>query len=558
MAVTFQTVLFWIFWLTLHIGLFIFGFIKQKDDSELWLLNTIQYSVWTSRGAGLTLALDAAVLLLPVCRNVIRIARGILPGRVTRWVDIDRNLFLHKLTAYSLLVGTVVHVNAHYVNFFVVERKLYGVLRLHAEDIHYRSWAGVTGHIMVLCMFFIYTSAKVEVRRRKFEMFWFTHHLFTVFYICLFFHSFGCFVKTSQGVCKGYLSNHYTIPVFSLYILERCIRIYRSSQPTTVTKVIIHPGRTVEIQFEKPSLTYTPGRYVFLNIGEVSRWQWHPFTISSTPEEGFVSVHVRVVGDWTEGLLGLVKKRGKGFRLKVDGPFGAPAEDFDKFENAVLVCAGIGITPAASLLKSVWYRCWRGRELGGKRVWFVWVNREKEAFAWFRSLLHTLEQSVPTANLDIQIYMTGALSTDDIHHISLNDRQHCPFASFQPPDQALLARSNTINSVSSHTPLFRNNSANSVYSTSSDISQAPFLGLQVKSEAGKDPLTSLQSKTHYGRPNFTEIFQRICEQVGTGGESEVGVFYCGPPSGADAVREGVKNVGGKGKGVRIVFRKEKF
>ena len=37
-----------------------------------------------------------------------------------------------------MLVFTVVHVNAHYVNFFVVERKLYGVLRLHAEDIHYR------------------------------------------------------------------------------------------------------------------------------------------------------------------------------------------------------------------------------------------------------------------------------------------------------------------------------------------------------------------------------------------------------------------------------------
>ena len=261
----------------------------------------------------------------------------------------------------------------------------------------------MTGHFMVLCMFFIYTAAKVEVRRRKFEMFWlvfflllaliakhdvdllpvflknrFTHHLFTVFYLCLFFHSFGCFVKTSQGVCKGYGSNHYTIPVFALYILERCIRIYRSRLSTTVTKVIVHPGRTVEVQFEKPSLTYTPGQYVFLNIGDVSRWQWHPFTISSTPEEGFVSVHVRVVGDWTEGLLKVVKEKGNGFRLMVDGAFGAPAEDFEKFENAVLVCGGIGVTPAASLLKSVWYRCWRGRELGGRRVWFVWVNREKE------------------------------------------------------------------------------------------------------------------------------------------------------------------------------------
>ena len=152
--------------------------------------------------------------------------------------------------------------------------------------------------------------------------------------------------------------------------------------------------------------------------------------------------------------------------------------------------------------------------------------------------------------------MTGALSTDDIHHITLND-QRCPFTSIQAPDQAFLSRSNTTKSIDSYSPLSRNNSVNSMYSTSS--SHAPLTGSQfVNNQSEKDPLTSLQSKTHYGRPNFTEIFQRICEQVGTGGKSEVGVFYCGPPSGAQAVREGVRKVGGKGKGVKIVFRKEKF
>jgi NADPH oxidase len=37
--------------------------------------------------------------------------------------------------------------------------------------------------------------------------------------------------------------------------------------------------------------------------------------------------------------------------LRVDGPFGAPAEDVFKKEVAVLIGTGIGVTPFASILK---------------------------------------------------------------------------------------------------------------------------------------------------------------------------------------------------------------
>lgn len=39
--------------------------------------------------------------------------------------------------------------------------------------------------------------------------------------------------------------------------------------------------------------------------------------------------------------------------LRVDGPFGAPAEDVFKSEVAVLIGTGIGVTPWASVLKEI-------------------------------------------------------------------------------------------------------------------------------------------------------------------------------------------------------------
>ena len=95
----------------------------------------------------------------------------------------------------------------------------------------------------------------------------------------------------------------------------------------------------------------------------------------SAPEEDYISVHIRVVGDFTTALAKAVgcdfdsKERkddadaagGKVIgtvtnppinrvlpRVMVDGPFGSASEDFFKYETVLLVGAGIGVTPFAS------------------------------------------------------------------------------------------------------------------------------------------------------------------------------------------------------------------
>ncbi|CAG8781557.1 18675_t:CDS:1, partial [Acaulospora morrowiae] len=111
---------FWIFWFGSHIGLFIFGFLKQKDDVELNNLNVLGLSVWSSRGAGLCLAYDGALILLPMCRNIIKYLRGI--SFINKVIPFDENIWFHRQTAYAMLFFTLVHVFAHYVNFWRLEQ----------------------------------------------------------------------------------------------------------------------------------------------------------------------------------------------------------------------------------------------------------------------------------------------------------------------------------------------------------------------------------------------------------------------------------------------------
>ncbi len=56
----------------------------------------------------------------------------------------------------------------------------------------------------------------------------------------------------------------------------------------------------MEIRFTKDNISMSePGQYIFINVPELSRVEWHPFTLTSAPGDSYLSVHVRAAGDWT-------------------------------------------------------------------------------------------------------------------------------------------------------------------------------------------------------------------------------------------------------------------
>ena len=152
-----------------------------------------------------------------------------------------------------------------------------------------------------------------------------------------------------------------------IWLSERVLREIRSRHRTYISKVVQHPSKVMELQIKKDKTTVRAGQYIFLSCPEISYFQWHPFTLTSAPEEDYLSVHIRIVGDFTSTLA---KACGCDFdskdktekeggvvippvnmvlpRVMVDGPFGSASEDFLKYESVLLVGAGIGVTPFAS------------------------------------------------------------------------------------------------------------------------------------------------------------------------------------------------------------------
>jgi predicted ferric reductase len=97
-------------------------------------------------------------------------------------------------------------------------------------------------------------------------------------------------------------------------------------------------------------LQFSPGQFAWLRLQQGPLSEEHPFTISSAAQDGHdLEFTIRRSGDWTSNI----DKLGTGDFVWVDGPHGAftPRDDTT---GIVLIAAGVGITPAMSMLRTAY------------------------------------------------------------------------------------------------------------------------------------------------------------------------------------------------------------
>jgi ferric-chelate reductase len=92
-------------------------------------------------------------------------------------------------------------------------------------------------------------------------------------------------------------------------------------------------------------LSYNPLSIMFINVPNISKLQWHPFTITSNSnlEAEKISIVVKGVGSWSKKLYQLLSSPSSADRLEVsvEGPYGPVSTDFLRFARKENVCLSI-------------------------------------------------------------------------------------------------------------------------------------------------------------------------------------------------------------------------
>uniref|UniRef100_A0A452U599 NADPH oxidase 5 n=1 Tax=Ursus maritimus TaxID=29073 RepID=A0A452U599_URSMA len=479
--------------------------------------------VGTARGCGQWLNFDCSFIAVLMLRRGLTWLRATWLAQV---LPLDQNIQFHQLMGYVVVALSLVHTVAHVVNF---------ALQAQSEASPFRFWelllttrpgigwvhgsASPTGVALLLLLLLMLACSSSCIRRSgNFEVFYWTHLSYLPMWILLILHG--------PNFWKWLL-----VPGI-LFFLEKIIGLAMSRMAALcIVEVNLLPSKVTHLLIERPPLFhYRPGDYLYLNVPSIARYEWHPFTISSAPEQkDTIWLHVRSEGQWTNrlyesfktsrpadcGSKQLSRSLWKGrsqrrpqvsemssenhlfcnIKCYIDGPYGTPTPRIFASEHAVLIGAGIGITPFASILQSIvhrhqkrkhicpscqhsWMDSIQDEDMKLHKVDFIWINRDQRSFEWFVSLLTKLEMDQAEMAqegpfLELHMYMTSALGKNDMKAIGLQMA----------------------------------------------------LDLLAKKEK-KDSITGLQTRTQPGRPDWNKVFQKVAAEK----KGKVQVFFCGSPA----------------------------
>ncbi|KAJ2058464.1 hypothetical protein GGI17_005015 [Coemansia sp. S146] len=209
---------------------------------------------------------------------------------ISRYVVIEKNVHAHKIAAYTFFFWMVAHIAAYYYIFEGVAAKSNGHVKF--SYMLFETKVGKTGHAL-LFLFFALCVASIPVVRRKFhEVFYLMHHMFIPTTILLFIH----------GSNKSF--PYYIAGPGAIYCIDRIYRLVRSRfRHPRVLSVIQHPSNVIELKIEKRGMNFQVGQFAYINVPSISLLEWHPFTLTSAPEEDELSMHIWIAGGWTRKLV---------------------------------------------------------------------------------------------------------------------------------------------------------------------------------------------------------------------------------------------------------------
>ncbi|XP_075858526.1 NADPH oxidase 4 isoform X2 [Microcebus murinus] len=471
-------------WLSLNILLFWKTFLLYNQGPEYhYIHQMLGLGLCLSRASASVLNLNCSLILLPMCRTLLAYLRGSqkVPSRRTRRL-LDKSRTFHITCGVTICIFSGVHVAAHLVNalnFSVNYSEDFlelNAARYRDEDprrLLFMTVPGLTGVCMVVVLFLMITASTYAIRVSNYDIFWYTHNLFFIFYMLLMLHVSGGLLKyqtnldthppgcinlnrirSQNSSLPEYLSEHIheaspggfpkpeeltqnTLvkicveePRFQanfpqtwlwisgplcLYCAERLYRCIRSNKPVTIISVISHPSDVIEIRMIKENFKARPGQ-------------------CPTETKATFGVHLKIVGDWTERfrdlllppssqdseILPFIQSRSYP-KLYIDGPFGSPFEESLNYEVSLCVAGGIGVTPFASILNTL-LDDWKPYKL--RRLYFIWVCRDIQSFCWFADLLCMLHNKLWHENrpdyVNIQLYLS---QTDGIQKI-IGEKYH--------------------------------------------------------------------------------------------------------------------------------------
>ncbi|KAG7170629.1 NADPH oxidase 5-like 1, partial [Homarus americanus] len=291
--------IFLLIYIAINVGLFISRVVDYWNSNGLTIV---------ARGCGQCLNFNCMFVLVLMLRQCITFLRSM---GASCFLPLDQHLYLHKLCGLLIFLFSLLHTLMHLINFAVYIEPDRGDDGINEDGWTLTEWlltmrpgafglipgiANPTGVALIIILAVMVICSLPFVRKSGyFEVFYWTHLLYIAFWALTILHG--------PNFWKWFVAPGI---IFFIERIHRTIRMRTGRGKTYISSGVLLPSKVIHLVIKRPlHFQFHPGDYVFINIPEIAKYEWHPFTVSSAPEqEDVVWLHIRAVGQWTNRLYG--------------------------------------------------------------------------------------------------------------------------------------------------------------------------------------------------------------------------------------------------------------
>eukprot|EP01125_Pyxidicula_operculata_P012328 TRINITY_DN4046_c0_g1_i1.p1 TRINITY_DN4046_c0_g1~~TRINITY_DN4046_c0_g1_i1.p1 ORF type:complete len:555 (-),score=34.34 TRINITY_DN4046_c0_g1_i1:138-1802(-) len=352
------------------------------------------------RVLGHNLNLNMALLLLPVTKHSVWSHLFKIP--------FERAIVLHKGLGVIVFVMAAVHLSTWWATFPVGSPSWICL----GWKLQFNSPMFI-GHLAFICMLIAVCMSISIIRRRCFEVFFYTHHIFLVTYAFAALHTIAAQATYDPGSTFPWKEDsflYYLVVPAVLYIVDHILRL-SSFVPSKIVALSSETEGITLVKVMKKNFQFSPGQYCFVCVPKLSLLQWHPFSISSSPANPeIISFHIKEMGEnsWSHRLaqLALFEYNPDQITVLVDGPYGKLQINPENYSVVVFIAGGIGVTHCISILSDMLDRPHLYPKVN--KVYFNWVIRHPSQAAWFSTIWERILRNDENA-----LSLTGINESED-------------------------------------------------------------------------------------------------------------------------------------------------
>lgn len=522
-----------------------------------------------ARCAGQCLNFFCSIIVLLVCRRSISLLRAHGYGR---YLPLDDHVYFHKIIGMFIVFYSLLHTLGHMFNFLAVSREpqsryTYAQYLLGLEP--GIGWIGgcasLTGWILLLIIVIMSLAQPFSRSLGKFELFYYTHLLYIPFWALLFVHAPNFWL--------------WFLGPFIIFLAETLIRLRNlltnltKSGKTHIIKAVPLPSDVIHLVIKRPAnFEYNPGDWIYVLVPQIAKYEWHPFTISSAPEQdGVIWLHIRAVGEWTRRLRSYfegIEHRNLLSRFIKSGHFSLSMDQFNGADLSAcdsartlgankLVKPSLKMTNVLAPIPESGDTVVSGSSTTSQRIARASPMPNITIFidgpyGSPSSQIFRAEHAVLIAT-GIGVTPFASILQSIVYHYEKR-RQKCPNCAheFSDPKPPLVCKLRKVDFVwinrdqksfewfikllaqleltQSHLPPGERFLDIHIHLTAMEPAKTKSVGLQlalylVHEKNKKDLVTGLRTRTKAGRPNWDQFFEDILGQK----RGKVSVFFCGRP-----------------------------